>query len=544
MSSQQYYGQQAGYQGPGGYQPGQSYHPPPPQQSYQQPNYGYNQPYQKNNGHQPGYPPPQPPGDAYGYHPPAPPPQGHDPEKYSFDQAFKVEKPKWHDLWAAVLFILFFLGFTAVSGISINGYVNSSSGGGIYRDESSFALNSNTIILFAFVLVVAVVLGYGYVWLARLFPKQFIWATGILNIAFAIGLAIYFFYRRSWGGAIVFLIFGLLLAFFFYTWIPRIPFSALLLRTAIDVAKRYGHVYLVSWLGGLLGAAFAAWYAVTLVAVYDRFQPDPQNPNCADGSCSRARVIGLIVFITFSMYWISEVIKNVIHTAISGVYGSWYFCAHNFPHAATRGALKRALTYSFGSICFGSLVVAIINFLRHICSVARMQAGAEGDLITWALFCVLSCILAVIDWAITFLNRYAFCHIALYGKAYLPAAKDTWAMIKDRGIDALINECLIGPVLSFGATFVGYASALLAFLYITLTDPPYNRGGDYTAVIVAFSFLIGLQIANIFTTPISSGIDTIFVAAAWDPEVMIRDHPELYHEMVRVYPHVQQAIHA
>ena len=28
-------------------------------------------------------------------------------------------------------------------------------------------------------------------------------------------------------------------------------------------------------------------------------------------------------------------------------------------------------------------------------------------------------------------------------------------MIKQRGIDALVNECLVGPVLGFGATFVG-----------------------------------------------------------------------------------------
>jgi hypothetical protein len=117
-------------------------------------------------------------------------------------------------------------------------------------------------------------------------------------------------------------------------------------------------------------------------------------------------------------------------------------------------------------------------------------------------------------------------------------------MIKDRGIDALINECLIGPVLGMGATFVGYACALLAYVYMVFTAPAYNTTGGFTPVVVAFAFLIGLQICNIFTTPISSGVDTIFVAAAWDPEVMIRDHPDLYHRMVQVYPHVQQAIHA
>ena len=61
---------------------------------------------------------------------------------------------------------------------------------------------------------------------------------------------------------------------------------------------------------------------------------------------------------------------------------------------------------------------------------------------------------------------------------------------------------------------------------------------------VAFAFLIGLQVCNVFTTPLTSGIDTIFVATAWDPEVLMRDHPDLYGRMVQVYPHVQEAIHA
>jgi CBS domain containing-hemolysin-like protein len=117
-------------------------------------------------------------------------------------------------------------------------------------------------------------------------------------------------------------------------------------------------------------------------------------------------------------------------------------------------------------------------------------------------------------------------------------------MIKDRGIDALVNECLIGPVLTMGATFIAYACALLAYCYLIFTSPAYNSTGSYTAVVVGFAFVIGLQICHIFTTPLSSGIDTIFVAMAWDPEVLMREHPDLYHQMVAVYPHVQQAIHA
>jgi len=137
-----------------------------------------------------------------------------------------------------------------------------------------------------------------------------------------------------------------------------------MLQTTIDVSKRYGHVYLVSFLGGLAAAAFGAWFAITLVAVYVKYEPGT-NPACSGGgNCSSAVVIGLLVFITFAGYWISEWLKNTIHTTISGVYGAWYFAPRNPPKGATRGAARRALTYSFGSISLGSLLVALINMLR------------------------------------------------------------------------------------------------------------------------------------------------------------------------------------
>ena len=72
------------------------------------------------------------------------------------------------------------------------------------------------------------------------------------------------------------------------SWIPRIPFSVLMLQTAIDVAKHHGHVYMVSLVGGLAATAFAVWYSITLVAVYVKYQPGNNNPSCASGGCSTA----------------------------------------------------------------------------------------------------------------------------------------------------------------------------------------------------------------------------------------------------------------
>ena len=96
------------------------------------------------------------------------------------------------------------------------------------------------------------------------------------------------------------------------------------------------------------------------------------------------------------------------------------------PKGATRGAFKRSVTYSFGSICFGSLIVAIIQFLRQIVSAAQQGAASDGNIVGSILFCILGCFISILEWAVEFLNRYAFSYIALYGQSYLTAAKSTW----------------------------------------------------------------------------------------------------------------------
>ncbi|KAL8677749.1 MAG: hypothetical protein Q9186_005859 [Xanthomendoza sp. 1 TL-2023] len=474
--------------------------------------------------------------------------------KQTFEQAFKIDKPKYNDLWAGILLILTFLGFVAVSGLSLQGYSSNKhvSGGGIYHAPNDFSLNTNTMILFAFILAIAFVFSWAYFTAARAFTKQFIWITGILHIAFGIGTCIYYFYRHYYSAAIVFALFSIFSIICFISWIPRIPFSVVMLQQTMDVAKSFGHVFLVSAIGGIVSVAFGAWFSVTLVAIYVKYQPSSggTNPACSSGSggtCSSAKVIGLIVFVTFAGYWITEWIKNTIHSVIAGVYGSWFFCAGKpggMPSGATRGAFRRSITYSFGSISFGSLVVALINMVRQAVSIAQQQEAQQGNIVASMAFCCLGCIIGLLDWAVQFINRYAFSHIALYGKAYIPAAKDTWKMMRDRGIDALINDCLIGPVLTMGSTFVAYLCTLLAYLYLEFTKPEYNEGGKFTPVVMAFAFLIGLQVCQIFMTPIGSGVDTIFVASAWDPEVLMKDHPDFYQRMVMVYPKVQTMIHA
>ena len=105
--------QQQGY-------PPQGY--PPPQGGYPPLDYSQQQQYPPQ-----GYGPPPPQDQQYGYSqaPPGPPNNGgYGNEKIPFEQAFKIEQPKYNDIWAGVLFVLTMAGYVVVSGIAIQGYGN------------------------------------------------------------------------------------------------------------------------------------------------------------------------------------------------------------------------------------------------------------------------------------------------------------------------------------------------------------------------------------------------------------------------------------
>ena len=45
--------------------------------------------------------------------------------------------------------------------------------------------------------------------------------------------------------------------------------------------------------------------------------------------------------------------------------------------------------------------------------------------------------------------------MTIYGKDFCAAGEDTWRLIKSRGIDAIVNDSLIGNVLGFGQLLSG-----------------------------------------------------------------------------------------
>ena len=116
-----------------------------------------------------------------------------------------------------------------------------------------------------------------------------------------------------------------------------------------------------------------------------------------------------MVFLLFvSYYWVHETLQNVIHVSVAGVVGTWWFVteeANSCCSKAVGDSFFRAITYSFGSICFGSLLVAIVKALRALEYYTRDNDDFQF------LSCIIQCLLGCLESILEEINKWAYVYV-------------------------------------------------------------------------------------------------------------------------------------
>ena len=117
------------------------------------------------------------------------------------------------------------------------------------------------------------------------------------------------------------------------------------------------------------------------------------------GECDNEPSSFLVFAMLLSYHWTFQVIKNVVHVTVAGAVGTWWFVpteGSSFCSHGVRGSFMRSVTTSFGSICMGSLLVAIIEASKNM--VQRLRESDDGGGILLCLAkCLLSCLQDILE---------------------------------------------------------------------------------------------------------------------------------------------------
>lgn len=164
---------------------------------------------------------------------------------------------------------------------------------------------------------------------------------------------------------------------------------------------------------------------------------------------------------------------------------------------------------------------------RFFVEQAYQNARESNNNLAACALCILDCLLGILENLVQYLNRYAFAICAIYGKPFLQAANQAWALMKSRGFDAIINDSLINGVMSLiiiiGGLSTGIFGALVGY---------YGYNTDWR-VWAGLGFLIGAALMFVIAEIVDSSVTTLFICLADDPATLQRTKPEEYNRITQ-----------
>lgn len=416
---------------------------------------------------------------------------------------FDYSRPKYNDVWALVLFII---QLFIMVGVGVWAIMNLRSNQNSNPSNFDYSLSQVLKVTLVVSGGAAAAFIFALLWIAIIqrFASIIIKISMIGIIAmYGVGLVV----AVVTGAVLLAVILAIILAFtllYFYFVRRRIPLASAMLEIAAVVSKQYSSTIVVSFVFAIVMLVWVVFWSATFSSLYSR------------NAVSSAAFVLLLSF-----YWTAQVIANIVHVTVAGVAASWYFNGN--PASPTKGAFKRATTTSLGSICFGSLIVAIIQALRALVQSARSQG--EGNAF---VMCCIECILSCFEDILEYINLYAFAQVAIYGKAFIPAAKATLQLFKTRGITALINDDLSGLVLGLGMLISGLVAALAAGLAAYFIDEIKDLWRESAFL----AFLAGFFLLEVVMRVLRSTVVTTFVCWAEDPVALQNTHPENFQKLI------------
>ncbi|TMW63902.1 hypothetical protein Poli38472_014812 [Pythium oligandrum] len=310
---------------------------------------------------------------------------------------------------------------------------------------------------------------------------------------------------------------------------PMIAFAASNLAAASRILYEFPNLITMAYLALVVQVVWTLVWSVAAVGVLAKSAVNFHDASSFSNVC--------FFFMLLSHFWFVEVAKNVVHCIAAGAVGEWWFGLHD---ATTVQRSKiRAVTISLGSICFGSLAIAVLSALKTLLLSTPRRKGRRSP------NACLECIIRFVRRNIQYFNKFAFCQVAIYGKDFQTAGYDTMRLFRDRGWSALLNDSLISSVLSIGSLVVGATSGAIgsSWVYMTMECTPaeVQAHGDQceTFNVVVLTFLacssIGYAMCAIVSSVLDSIVSTIFVCFAEDPAALQQAHAEEHRRLVEAW---------
>jgi hypothetical protein len=232
------------------------------------------------------------------------------------------------------------------------------------------------------------------------------------------------------------------------------------------------------------------------------------------------------ILLLTSLFWGALIFRNITHFVTACVVGQWWFTVDAQRQYAVQTSVQRAFTTNFGTISFGSLVLAFIKALRVVAQINESNARQNRNIILLLISCIAVCVLRIFEGLVRYLNEWAFIYAALTGQSFRTASRSFLDLFQQRGWTMIINDDLAGHALTIVTIAIGFIAAAVGGISVYVAMPHSTSRAAIAGMAAFFCFKIGISMGTIMASILSSGVRTAFVCFAMNPAALGATHPE------------------
>lgn len=399
-------------------------------------------------------------------------------------------------------------------------------------NDSKNEVDVHITFFLVFLGITAVGISLGHFYLIRSQPELILKICMIGYCGYSLILGICMISSGSFWIAFFGVIQFLMVCWYMQSFWHFIPFSAANLSTAMTALLGNLGIALVGVVASVLSVSWLFVWSVTFNKI--------ASIDCDNGDDDTCEGISYLYYflLVCSLFWTSFVISYSLHCTVAGVVGTWWTTpseADSCCSPAVVNSLFRALTYSFGSVCKGAFLIALIKALRALADYIREEerrSGNERNELGAIILCLVSCILSLVEDILEYVNEWAFTYVGLYGFDYIDAGKEVFNLFKARGWTVIVANDLTSFVTFFSILTTAIINGLMAIVV--------NPFGLSVGAVFGIGALIGIGISIMLFSIVSGAVNATIVCLAEMPAELEQNHTiqseKIRNAWLNVYP--------
>lgn len=292
----------------------------------------------------------------------------------------------------------------------------------------------------------------------------------------------------------------------------RIMLAIRIIQAAADFVTDYQRLLMVPVINTLAVFVYLTIWVITGAYIF----------SVGEAVYQEGQVYGRIVWNTttrafwwihvIALFWVIAYIMYLSHFVISVAAIKWYFAENRDQiEDPMNTGYRWGLFYHFGSLAFGSLILAIIWIIQITLAYLQQQVEQIKDADNKLVACFLraaNCLVSCFERFIKYLSKHAFIEVALRSENFFSGASTAMKLIISNALRLGVLHGLCEIVITFGAIGITACTLIIGFCLLNYVGYFGAHLASFYGPLIVIA-VIGFLVAKLFGHVFSISADTI-----------------------------------